>query len=103
MTCGGEQLLHKQGIPNPKGCRLPAGLSGNDGSGSHHRSETLDGASRTDRWATADDVVRYRLGRDGGCCTAYPGPDLPCRKGGRRREGEEPSETARPLPVGEDA
>src|SRR3954452_18475617 len=66
-------------IPGPKGRRLPAGLSGSHGRGRQDRSETLDGESRTDRRTTADDVVRCRLGRDGGRRRAHPGPDLPRR------------------------
>jgi hypothetical protein len=63
--------------------------------------ETLDGANRTDQ--TPSTVVRHRLGRGGGGCTATAGTDLPCRKGRRLREGEEPPEAARPLSIREAA
>src|SRR3954447_18277820 len=67
------------GIPGPKGRRLPAGLSGSHGPGRQYRSETLDGESRTDGRATADDVVRCRLGCDVGRRRAHSEPDLPRR------------------------
>src|SRR3954467_6721252 len=93
----------KRGRPGPKGRRLPAGLSGSHGPGRQCHSETLDGESRTDRRATADDVVQRGLDRGGGRRRAHPGPDLPRRQDGRRRAGEEPAEAARPLPVREAA
>src|SRR5215213_6677409 len=95
----GGQGLGDEGTPDPKGCRLPPWSRREGRRAALGSLETLGGASRTDRRAGADGVVRHRLGCGGGCREATASSDLPCRGDREPTAGEEPAEAPGPLQI----